>query len=82
LRPHRSSALGAGQHTALRSCNHREAKAPEPSILHGPPPAAVSVHGGSWVSGNDDTTRLNIDPYLDETSKVQAVVDLAARATC
>ena len=33
-------------------CNHERARITEPATLHGPAPAAVYVHGGSWVSGN------------------------------
>lgn len=36
-------------------CNHEQARITEPRTLHGPAPAAVYVHGGSWVSGNYDS---------------------------
>jgi acetyl esterase/lipase len=48
-------ALAAGQVATVRYCNHARARIIEPATLHGPAPAAVYVHGGSWVSGNYDT---------------------------
>ena len=36
-------------------CNDERARITEPTTLHGPAPAAVYVHGGSWISGNYDT---------------------------
>jgi acetyl esterase/lipase len=36
-------------------CNHEQARITEPATLHGAAPAAVYVHGGSWISGNYDT---------------------------
>jgi acetyl esterase/lipase len=36
-------------------CNGERARITEPASLHGPAPAAVYVHGGSWVSGNYGT---------------------------
>src|SRR5579859_3976755 len=47
--------LSAGQHATVTYCNHQKARITEPTTLHGPAPAAVYVHGGSWVSGNYDT---------------------------
>ncbi len=47
--------LAAGERATVVYCNHEEARITEPSALHGPAPAAVYVHGGSWVSGNYDT---------------------------
>ena len=47
--------LGAGQPGHIRYCNNQKARITEPAILHGPAPAAVYVHGGSWVSGDYDT---------------------------
>ena len=48
-------ALTAGQHVTVRYCNNQEARITEPTALHGAAPAAVYVHGGSWVSGDYDT---------------------------
>lgn len=47
--------LSAGQHATVTYCNHQQARITEPLTLHGPTPAAVYVHGGSWVSGNYDS---------------------------
>jgi acetyl esterase/lipase len=47
--------LSAGQTITLTYCNHQQAHIIEPATLHGPAPAAVYVHGGSWVSGDFDT---------------------------
>jgi acetyl esterase/lipase len=47
--------LAAGQKVTLTYCNHQEARITEPALLHGTAPAAVYVHGGSWVSGDYDT---------------------------
>ncbi|HSZ36427.1 MAG TPA: alpha/beta hydrolase [Acidimicrobiales bacterium] len=44
--------LTAGQHATVTYCNHERARITEPATLHGPAPAAVYVHGGSWISGN------------------------------
>jgi len=48
-------ALAAGQVATVRYCDHAQARITEPAALHGPAPAAVYVHGGSWVSGNYDS---------------------------
>jgi acetyl esterase/lipase len=47
--------LSAGQHATVTYCNHQRARITEPTTLHGPAPAAVYVHGGSWISGNYDS---------------------------
>jgi acetyl esterase/lipase len=47
--------LSAGQHATVTYCNGERARVTEPTTLHGPAPAAVYVHGGSWISGNYDT---------------------------
>jgi acetyl esterase/lipase len=39
----------------IRYCNNQKARITEPTSLRGPAPAAVYVHGGSWVSGDYDT---------------------------
>ena len=53
--------LAAGQQARVEYCNHQEALITEPPVLHGPAPAAVYVHGGSWVSGDYDTGGFIID---------------------
>jgi acetyl esterase/lipase len=50
-----SAALVPGPQVTIRYCNNQEARITEPATLHGPAPAAVYVHGGSWVSGDYDT---------------------------
>ena len=52
---HPAPTLTAGQYATVTYCNHQQARITEPATLHGPAPAAVYVHGGSWVSGNYDT---------------------------
>jgi acetyl esterase/lipase len=47
--------LNAGQHATVTYCNGERARITEPTTLHGPAPAAVYVHGGSWISGNYDS---------------------------
>jgi acetyl esterase/lipase len=47
--------LTAGRQVIIRYCNNQEARITEPAVLHGRAPAAVYVHGGSWVSGDYDT---------------------------
>ncbi len=47
--------LGAGQQVTVTYCNGQRARITEPPILRAPAPAAVYVHGGSWVSGNLDS---------------------------
>jgi acetyl esterase/lipase len=47
--------LRAGQQVTIRYCNGQQARVTEPATLHGPAPAAVYVHGGSWVSGDYDS---------------------------
>jgi acetyl esterase/lipase len=47
--------LAAGQEVTLTYCNHQLAHITEPASLLGAAPAAVYVHGGSWVSGDYDT---------------------------
>ncbi len=53
--------LAAGQQVTIRYCNDQQARITEPASLHGPAPAAVYVHGGSWVSGDYDTGGFIID---------------------
>src|ERR1700677_4923897 len=47
--------VSAGRQVIIRYCNNQEARITEPAVLHGRDPAAVYVHGGSWVSGDYDT---------------------------
>jgi acetyl esterase/lipase len=53
--------LTAGQKVTVTYCNHEQARITEPPTLNGPAPAAVYVHGGSWVSGDYDTGGFIID---------------------
>lgn len=53
--------LTAGRQVIIRYCNDQEAHITEPAVLRGPAPAAVYVHGGSWVSGDYDTGGFIID---------------------
>src|SRR5580693_2808292 len=45
----------SAQSTTVRYCNGQEARITEPTGAHNAAPAAVYVHGGSWVSGDDNT---------------------------
>ncbi len=54
-RPAGRTSLVAGQQVTIRYCNNQKARITEPTALHGAAPAAVYVHGGSWVSGDYDT---------------------------
>ena len=59
-----SSTRGAwrpASQVTIRYCNDQQARITEPASLHGPAPAAVYVHGGSWVSGDYDTGGFIID---------------------
>ena len=47
--------LAAGRSATVTYCFHEEARITEPATLHGPAPAAIYVHGGSWVSGDYET---------------------------
>ena len=47
--------LAAGRQATVTYCNHQVARITEPATLRGPAPAAVYLHGGSWVSGNYDS---------------------------
>ena len=72
--------LTAGQHATVTYCNHQEARITEPTTLHGPAPAAVYVHGGSWISGNYDTGGFLISTIGPElASKGFVVVSLDYR---
>jgi acetyl esterase/lipase len=50
-----STPLPAGKTVTVTYCNHQQARITEPTVLHGPAPVAVYVHGGSWVSGDLNT---------------------------
>jgi acetyl esterase/lipase len=50
-----SHQLAAGQKVTVTYCNHQLARITEPNTLHRPAPAAVYVHGGSWISGDFNT---------------------------
>jgi acetyl esterase/lipase len=52
--------LSAGQAATVTFCNDVQAKITEPKTSHGPAPAAVYVHGGSWISGDFDSGGFDI----------------------
>jgi acetyl esterase/lipase len=54
-------AIAAGHAATVTYCNHEQARITEPRSLHGRAPAAVYVHGGSWVSGDFDTVGFIIN---------------------
>ncbi|HWD55377.1 MAG TPA: alpha/beta hydrolase [Acidimicrobiales bacterium] len=66
--------LSAGQRATVTYCNHEHARITEPASLHGPAPAAVYVHGGSWVSGNYSTGGFLIDMIGPELAQKGFVV--------
>ena len=71
-------SLGAGQRATVTYCNGQKARITEPPTLHGPAPAAIYVHGGSWVSGNYDTGGFlinEIGPDLAAQGFVVVAVD-------
>jgi acetyl esterase/lipase len=53
--PPPAPALVAGQQATVTYCNGERARIIEPSEVANPAPAAIYVHGGSWVSGNDQS---------------------------
>ena len=53
--------LAAGSQTTLTYCNGQKARILEPTHVSTPAPAAIYVHGGSWVSGNDQSGGFLID---------------------
>jgi acetyl esterase/lipase len=78
--PAPAPALSAGQHATVTYCNHEQARITEPATLRGPAPAAVYVHGGSWVSGNFKTGGFLINTIGPElASKGFVVVSLNYR---
>jgi len=72
--------LAAGAQATVTYCNHEQARITEPPKLGRPAPAAVYVHGGSWVSGNLNTGGFLIDQIgPDLASKGFVVVSLNYR---
>ena len=69
-----SHPLAAGRQVTVTYCNHQHARIIEPDALHGPAPAAVYVHGGSWISGNFDTGGFIIDTVGPELATQGFVV--------
>jgi acetyl esterase/lipase len=70
--------LGAGQQATVTYCNGEKAHITEPEVIKGPAPAAVYVHGGSWVSGDFDTGGFiinRIGPALADFGFVVVSVD-------
>jgi acetyl esterase/lipase len=53
--------LSPGQTVTLTYCNGEHARITEPPKFDGRAPAALYVHGGSWVSGDDNTGGFIID---------------------
>jgi acetyl esterase/lipase len=66
--------LSAGQHATVTYCNGERARITEPTTLHGAAPAAVYVHGGSWISGNYDTGGFLINTIGPDLAKQGFVV--------
>src|SRR6202034_4480136 len=74
--------LSAGRQVIIRYCNNQEARITEPAVLHGRAPAAVYVHGGSWVSGDYDTGGFiisSIGPALAARGFVVVSLDYRVR---
>jgi acetyl esterase/lipase len=55
-------------------CNGERARITEPTSLHGRAPAAVYVHGGSWISGNYDSGGFLINTIGPELAAQGLVV--------
>jgi len=73
--PTSSPTLSAGQQATVIYCNHQQARITEPTKFHGgAAPAAVYVHGGSWVSGDYDTGGFIIDTIGPALAKAGFVV--------
>ncbi len=66
--------LAPGQRATLTYCSHQQARVTEPATLHGSAPAAVYVHGGSWVSGDYATGGFIIDTIGPALSRAGFVV--------
>jgi len=66
--------LSAGQHATVTYCNGERARITEPTSLHGRAPAAVYVHGGSWISGNYDSGGFLINTIGPELAAQGLVV--------
>ncbi len=76
--PASAPTLAAGRQATVEYCNHQKALITEPATLHGLAPAAVYVHGGSWVSGDYDTGGFIIDsigPALADRGLVVVSLD-------
>jgi acetyl esterase/lipase len=70
--------LAAGQSATVTFCNNEEARITEPPVLNGDAPAALYVHGGSWISGDFDTGGFaisEIGPSLNAKGFVVMSVD-------
>ncbi len=79
--PAPAPTLSAGQQATVTYCNHQKAHITEPTTLHGAEaPAAVYVHGGSWISGNYKTGGFLINAIgPDLVSKGFVVVSIDYR---
>jgi acetyl esterase/lipase len=72
--------LAPNEQVTLTYCNHEKARITEPPHPSSPAPAAVYVHGGSWVSGNFNTGGFLISQIgSDLASKGFVVVSLDYR---
>ena len=72
--------LSAGEQTTVTYCNHEQARITEPPDPTTPAPAAVYIHGGSWVSGDFNTGGFLINQIGPElASKGFVVVSLDYR---
>jgi acetyl esterase/lipase len=70
--------LAAGQTINVTFCNDQTARISAPANLDKPAPAAVYLHGGSWIGGNQESGGFiisEIGPALNAAGFVVANVD-------
>jgi acetyl esterase/lipase len=70
--------LAAGQTITVTFCNHQTARVSAPASLDKPAPAAVYIHGGSWIGGDQDSGGFiisEIGPALNAAGFVVANVN-------
>jgi acetyl esterase/lipase len=70
--------LAAGQTINVTFCNDQTARVSAPANLDKPAPAAVYLHGGSWIGGNQESGGFiisEIGPALNAAGFVVANVD-------
>jgi len=71
-------ALAAGQTIDVTFCSDQTARISAPANLDKPAPAAVYLHGGSWIGGDQNTGGFiisEIGPALNAAGFVVANVD-------